>query len=378
MTNVSSGLGKRLDLELAKRWRSTEGQITNFLHEVGLTGEVHNQALYIFPKRTANTERSIEQLRIATADDGIWCFLSSEADGKRAVMAWPVANHIPPKKILLALYVEVHSRLVSWWLTNAWRSEQLARAVWQLGDSEQIIPAAACARSLVETAAAFWADGRKLGELWRSVKAETAEHGPKLYHWHDLTMQIWRMMWGAKFDNKVPELAKTFELLPRTNVLGLIEKLQRATSDVMQHDYQWLCNAVHPSIGGMMAFASPMMTHDTGTVAFQFVAPFASHIESSGEISAEVTIDEAVARSSILAVAVLRDTLDVTLQIIDDVALTTGAPTMANFKYWRMVSQKSRNALCPCRSGRKAKNCQHVWTTEPPRVTEKFKIASMS
>jgi hypothetical protein len=211
-----------------------------------------------------------------------------------------VAHRVVPKKILLALYVEVHSRLVSWWLTNAWRSEQLARAAWRLGDSEQIVPAAACARSLLETAAAFWVDSRKLSELWRAVKAETAEQGSKLKHWHDLTMQIWRMMWGAKFDNKVPELAKMYELLPRTNVLSLIEKLERATSDTVQRDYQWLCNAVHPSIGGMLAFASPMMAHDTGTHGFQFVAPFATHIEGRGEIHAELTIDKAVARSATL------------------------------------------------------------------------------
>jgi hypothetical protein len=92
-----------------------------------------------------------------------------------------VVDNIPTKKIskiILALYVEVHSRLVSWWLTNAWRSEQLARATWQLADSEQIIPAAACARSLIETAAAFWVDTRNVSELWRSIKIEAAEDAP--------------------------------------------------------------------------------------------------------------------------------------------------------------------------------------------------------
>jgi hypothetical protein len=75
MANVSAGLDKRLDAELAKRWRSADDQISKFLREVGLTGEEHNQALHIFPKPTGNIERSIEELRIATADDGIWCFL---------------------------------------------------------------------------------------------------------------------------------------------------------------------------------------------------------------------------------------------------------------------------------------------------------------
>ena len=210
------------------------------------------------------------------------------------------------------------------------------------------MPAATCARSLLETAAAFWTDSRTLSELWGAVKAETAEEGPKLKHWHDLMMQIWRMTWGAKFEDKVPDLAKTYTL-PRTNVLGLIEKLQRATTDTVQRDYQWLCNVAHPSIGGMLAFATPMMAHDTRTHAFQFVAPFTAHMEDSGGIiHAETTINEAVARSATLAVTVLLDTLDAALRIIDDVALTTGAPTMASFRYWHMVSQKARNALCDC------------------------------
>ena len=250
----------------------------------------------------------------------------------------------------------------------------MSRPVWELGDREQIVSAATCARSLLETAAAFWADSRKLSKLWRDVKAETAEQGPKFKHWHDLTMHIWLSMWGAKFDNKVPDLAEMYKSLPRTNVLGLIEKLQRATSDAVQRDYQWLCNVAHPSVGGMLAFAAPMMAHNTGTCGFQWVAPFATHIAGGGQTLAETTIDEAVARSATLAVTVLLETLDVTLRIIDDVALTTGAPTMASFSYWRMVSQKSRNALCPCRSGRKVKNCAHGWAEEPPQVVKRFKV----
>jgi hypothetical protein len=116
LAKVSAGLGNRLDPELAKRWRSADGQIPKFLREVGLTGEERNQALYILPKPTENIERSIEELRIATAAEGKWCFLGGGAeDGKRVVIAWPVADRVIRRKCLLALYVEVHSRLVSWW-----------------------------------------------------------------------------------------------------------------------------------------------------------------------------------------------------------------------------------------------------------------------
>jgi hypothetical protein len=138
------------------------------------------------------------------------------------------------------------------------------------------------------------------------------------------------MMWAAKFDNKVPDLAEQYKLLPRTNVLGVIEKLQRATSEALQYDYQWLCNAVHPSVGRILAFASAGKEHHTKTHGFEFLAPFAMHIEG---FDVERTIDKALARSAVVAVAVLLDTLDAALRIIDDIALTTGAPTMASFSY---------------------------------------------
>jgi hypothetical protein len=145
----------------------------------------------------------------------------------------------------------------------------------------------------------------------------------------------------------------------------------------VQRDYQLLCNVVHPSVGNMLAFTAPMVAHKTETVAFQYVAPFGIHFARDGQKHAETTIVEALARSAVLAVAVLRETLDVTLRIVDDVALTTEAPTMASFRYWRMVTQKSRNVPCPCRSGKKAKSCRHAWSEPPPQVAERFKIADI-
>jgi len=368
------GLATRLNRDLAQRWRSSGDEISNFLGEVGLTGEEHSQALYILPKATENVERTIQELRVATIDEDFWCFVTAGSGDRTVVLAWPVGHRISAQHAASALYVEVHSRLVSWWLVNAWRTKQLASATWSLGDSDQIIAAAACARSLLETAAAFWVDSRKIGEIWRSIKADTATQGIKLRHWQDMTTQIWQMMWGAKFDQKVPDLAKAYAALPRTNVLSLIEKFQRATSQPVQRDYQWLCNAVHPSIGGMLAFSSPIMAHTTKACAFQFVAPFGTHIESNGEIDAETTIQAAIASAATTAVTAMRETLDASLRVVDDIALTTGAPKMASFEYWRKISQRSRSGICPCRSGRKAKNCLHDWSQEAPVIVEHFSI----
>jgi hypothetical protein len=132
----------------------------------------------------------------------------------------------------------------------------------------QTIPAAACARSLLETAAAFWVDTTKFREIWYQVKEDSAKNNPQLKHHYDLNIQILKMMWAAKFDKRMSDLAERFEKLERTNVLTQIEKLVRVTDPTVQSDYQWLCNAVHPSIGGLLAFASPMLMHKSQMCAF--------------------------------------------------------------------------------------------------------------
>jgi hypothetical protein len=79
-----------------------------------------------------------------------------------------------------------------------------------------------------------------------------AANGPSLQLWDKFIREIYKMMWGAKFDRNVPELAKRWAVFPRTNILSHIEKLARATKEPVQEDYQWLCNTVHPSVGGWL------------------------------------------------------------------------------------------------------------------------------
>jgi hypothetical protein len=73
----------------------------------------------------------------------------------------------------------------------------------------QIIPAAACARSLLETAASFWIETKNLHQIWTETKLNYAENGANLQHWHKLTLQLYKMVWGAKFDSKVIPFRRT-------------------------------------------------------------------------------------------------------------------------------------------------------------------------
>jgi SEC-C motif len=51
---------------------------------------------------------------------------------------------------------------------------------------------------------------------------------------------------------------------------------------------------------------------------------------------------------------------------IDDFGLTTGVGYSSRLDYWRRHDKPQRNALCPCGSGRKFKNCIHDWGRPGP------------
>ena len=125
----------------------------------------------------------------------------------------------------------------------------------------------------------------------------------------------------------------------------------------------------------MLSFAAPLVAHESRTHAFHLVCERpTSLITMDGEVrhvpthlptpeegsplsaeSRETTIQDAIARAATFSVDVLERTLNDALKVIDDIGLTTKAPVMASFDYWRNLTAKG-NAICPCRSGRKAKH----------------------
>jgi len=83
----------------------------------------------------------------------------------------------------------------------------------------------------------------------------------------------------------------------------------------------------------------------------------------------ENLIQAASARAAIFSLEVLTKTFDEMLRVIDDIALTTQVARSATFHYWRALEPPARNALCPCRSGLKAKSCCHSWAQPGPHIS---------
>ena len=322
-----------------------------------------------------DVERKSTELIEATRDDGEFqVFTISPGDGKELLYAVPVENRTR-RNAHCAPYIEVHSRLVAWWLIYAWRSNQLVDSVWSLGDSHKLIPAAACARALLETAAALWYDAHTLQRLWKQIKKSTSDTEPGRDYSHILSVWLYEVCWGSKFDQRSPDLAETWGRLKRVNVLTQVEKLAKATDESVQSDYQWLCNVVHPSVGSTLAFASPQVIHVTRTHSFAHYSASPSGLVDADGVWWERRVKDSLARTAVRSVEVITETLDYSLRLIDDIGLTTGGPQLANFSYWRKITPGKPNQRCPCRSGKKSKKCRHDWKTDPPTLAERFNLS---
>jgi len=360
-------------------WHRASSRLDQLLTSLEVQESTHTVELHLRPVRVNTAESFVRDLGRKTASSGEqWLYFTLRSNGDRYAMALPVASSPPPAAASLALYVEVHSRLVAWWLTYAWRARQLSAATETLASADQAIAAAGCGRALLETAAAFGVDARKVADIWREAKAAGQPNLDRdtVAFRQQFIERLNEVQYGGKFDAKAPEAAEVFGRYPRTNVLGAIEKLAKRYRGDLQTDYQWLCNTIHPSLGTALVFAAPPLVHETGMVMQRWLAGVPLRIDSHAAFDeaefVERSIASATARAAIAALNVLTLTLDAALRVIDDIGLTTGAPGFADFAYWHMLKRGGRNDPCPCRSGQKSKNCIHEWSAPAPAVPESF------
>jgi hypothetical protein len=268
------------------------------------------------------------------------------------------------------LWVPVHSGLVAWWLLTSWRVRQLTDASIELLRSGQVIAAAACARSLLETAAAARYDTRRLMDYWSECRrfAPTLGRPVPTTAYRALHDYLLEMMFGGKFKGDLPDdWAALFEApFSRVNVQTCLDHLARDLPDT-RHWYDSLCNAVHPSVASTVVFMDRVEDPAWGETRVWFnAAGLGRSISGAGEGS---TV-RAIISSSAAALEVATEALDAGLRQIDDICLTTRIGDYRTASHWRCVQRPSRNDSCPCRSGRKAKHCSHEWGTDDIEASE--------
>ena len=362
------------------RWDAADVAYEALLGELGVDERTVTTDIVLAPRQIESEAAFVRDLNrhLHTSKDLLQFFVLSGGDRPTQYgLALTLGRSPVWDKDPVTLDVEIHSRLIAWWLTYAWRSRQLAAAAATLADGEQSVPAATCARSLLETAAAFWVDAQKFAAIWKEAKAAGR---PSLSHeslgfrsrFIDLLNEV---QFGAKFSEHVPETQAVFGRHHRSNVLSAIQKLAKRHPGSVQDDYEWLCNTAHPSLGTALVFSGPPLVHDSRTHLQRWFAGVPLEIDGPGFDDAlfiERSIPSATARATVVALEVVTATLDAVLHVLDDIALTTQAPTYADFSYWRALKAGERNALCACRSGRKTKQCGHHWSDPAPTVPTTF------
>jgi hypothetical protein len=357
-------------------WSDLLGQYRRFLETIGATEDFASTAFFISPIRTEDPESVEKRLQRETRlDSDKWLYATSKSESpsrQSFIFALP-SRRTDEDACRTFPWVDVHSRLTAWWLVSAWRSLELSEATLAQIERRHTSAAAACARSLLETVATHWADARDLARLWEKAKVK-APTKHKVGDWRRMSEQLWEIQYGGRFDGKVPNLKKLFSgLLERKNALSHVDKLAKVVDGDLQSDYQWLCNTVHPSIGATLAFSTPLQPHKTRTHSVAWFSSSPVEVRLQDAVLREPFIEPAMTSVMEVGLHVALQSFEASLALVDDVGLTTGAPSMAIYPYWRNLAPSDRNQACSCGSGKKWKACGHRWGESGPSIPAEFR-----
>ena len=251
------------------------------------------------------------------------------------------------------VWLDCHSHMSAWLLMSAWRIDVLARQTSGHYLRGEYLAAACLARSAFETAAALRYEIKNLADRWGECKTIAPIPGrpftPFLIPLIDASHNI---MYGGKWQTaNNPLNAGT-----RVNILTVVQHLDKAVPGSLG-SYEWLCNLVHPSVGTFILHHSETTSMDA-TRPNQRIWTIAHH-ERHGD--SQGPIHDAIGHAMGVTLTVAQEAIDAGVRIIDDIALTTQCCQLAQFDYWRKVRRGKRNDPCPCRSGKKSKQCSHEW-----------------
>jgi hypothetical protein len=354
-----SGLTLRID----NAWSQAVTEFEVYLDSVGLGGDITTTATTLWPKRisVAEAHKLVPYLR---ADPAIVAAFRGTSDPDVLNLFVHPAPAGRPGDFGDFLWLEPHSAATAWWLMVAWRLRQFSQGAGDALARYELLVAAACARSLLEATAALYDDARDLAEIWARCKAiAPSPDRPVPPAYSDLKEWGYGVLLAGKFATESAS-KQAAERVKRRNVQTSIGRLEKHGVVGITETYDWLCNAVHPSVGGTFAFAGPIShVDDAAGRRMRMLMRFAEHPLRSypGDDLVDATITtairHAVGTSLTLAVVVLRDAL----RVIDDMGLTTGAARYAEEPYWRGIVCGGRNDPCPCGSSRTWKACIHRW-----------------
>lgn len=298
--------------------------------------------------------------QMARQENEAWVYVRSDDDA--TVLATDQASQAGIKDPAAAVvYPELHTRLVSWWLTHAWRSADLLTDTLENLTRWRITSGAVTARAAIEEAGSLVDELNAITKAWRTGKATEASpiERPAAVR-EALAPVMLKAAFGSRMKN-------SHEELQATNVLTLVKKLAKASSeDRFTQWYDLLSDAAHPAFGARIAFATPPLQHPSRAVTVRSYARSPMSLTDGASARAlEPTVAFAIADSLIAAGIQMLNLLDDGLAIVDDFGLTTAAATLTRRTYWRDFHPTRGSRACPCGRG-KWSACGHHWGSPIP------------
>ncbi|MFJ9406791.1 hypothetical protein [Streptomyces sp. NPDC101393] len=298
--------------------------------------------------------------RLASREAEDWVYLRSD-DGATVLAVDQVSEAGMRDPAAAVVYPEMHTRLVSWWLVHAWRSVDLLADTLENLRQWRITSGAVTARAVIEEAGSLVDEVGAIAKAWRVGKASAKDPmgRPTLVR-EAIAPVLMKAALGSRMKG-------SHEELQATNVLTLVKKLSRVTSDDgFPEWYDVLSDAAHPAFGARIAFATPPLAHPSRAVVVRSYARSPMSLRNGSEVQGlEPTVAFAVADSLIAAGMLMTGILEDGLAMVDDFGLTTGAATLTRRTYWRNFHPTRGSRQCPCGRGSWAV-CGHRWGNAVP------------
>jgi len=302
----------------------------------------------------AAVSKLVQRLKGSGSPD--WFFMTAVGpDGSRVGYTSDVFRSLnnPPQPDDFARFFlfDLHSSLEGWWLTHVWRAADLADVVDTSLRSWLVIPAAACARALLEGVAAFVEESEQLLDHWTDFKKGGRPSLDDVQRFRDRFLPA---LLQARFGSRIGERDGTPMFpaqLKRTNVMTLLDKFAKRVGPDLMDTYDWLCDAVHPSFGFGTAYIATQGTHKTGATIAADLARRTDEAKTRIP-KIDATVACAAADAMILSLAALVPQARMVRWFVEDMALTSG-----------LAGVGSPQSPCACGSGVASNSCLHAWGT---------------
>jgi hypothetical protein len=255
-------------------------------------------------------------------------------------------------------FYDIHSSLGGWWLSHLWRAADLAEVASVCLANWQVLPAAACARALVEGVAAFVIEGEQMLDEWSAFKHIGVPSLDAVFEFRErFNGKLLQAQLGSRLgehDGVRPPALK------RTNVLTLLEKFSKRVGGNVMPSYEWLCDAVHPSYGFQTAYVATQGVHRARSTIAADLARRTDAAKTNLQ-KVEPTVAWAAADLLIVSVDALLAEVPRVRWLIDDFGLTTGVAFCALEHSIGRTGKRNKKTNCPCGSGLQFGACRHEW-----------------